>query len=70
MRLPAPGTNARAQPRWPQLADYADVPAHARLFGALLSTGAIGTGGLVYALGCVAMMAAMMFFMNRMNRNG
>ncbi len=40
------------------------------LFGALLSAGAIDTGGLVYALGCVAMMAAMMFFMNRMNRNG
>lgn len=35
------------------------------LFGVLLATGAVGAGGLIYPLACIAMMAGMMFLMNR-----
>ena len=33
------------------------------IVGALVVTGVAGTGAIVYALVCTAMMAAMMFFM-------
>ena len=34
------------------------------LVGVLLLTGAVGAGGVLYALACVGMMAAMMLWMN------
>ena len=34
------------------------------LVGILLLTGAVGAGGVLYALACVGMMAAMMLWMN------
>jgi predicted lipid-binding transport protein (Tim44 family) len=34
------------------------------IIGALIATGALGVGGLLYALGCLAMMGVMMMWMN------
>ena len=36
--------------------------------GMLIAAGGLGAGGLLYALGCLAMMGAMMLWMNHGNR--
>ncbi|WP_253272675.1 hypothetical protein [Arsenicicoccus sp. oral taxon 190] len=40
------------------------------LVGALIVTGGLGAGGLLYALGCLAMMGVMMLWMNHGNNGG
>jgi len=38
------------------------------VIGMLIPAGGLGAGGLLYALGCLAMMGAMMLWMNHGNR--
>ncbi|NYE00016.1 hypothetical protein BJY21_001200 [Kineosphaera limosa] len=40
------------------------------LVGALMATGGLGLGGLLYALACLGMMGAMMLWMNHGSHGG